>query len=177
MTTSSGTRRIVSGAVGRGQRVPWQPAASHLQSRDMPDLVIRDARIVDGTGAESVHGDVAVTGGRIEAVGRVTGRGEREVDAGGRVVSPGFIDLHTHYDCQLFWDRHATPSPWHGVTTVVMGNCGFTLAPCRPSDRHTIMRLLSFVEGMPLDTLQAAIPWRGRAIPSTSTRSSRAGSG
>ena len=131
----------------------------------MPDLVIRDARIVDGTGAESFHGDVAVSGGRIEAVGRVTGKGEREVDAGGRVVSPGFIDLHTHYDCQLFWDRHATPSPWHGVTTVVMGNCGFTLAPCRPSDRHTIMRLLSFVEGMPLDTLQAAIPWRWESYP------------
>jgi hypothetical protein len=131
----------------------------------MPDLVIRDARIVDGTGAESFHGDVAVTGGRIDAVGRVTGKGDREVDAGGRVVSPGFIDLHTHYDCQLFWDRHATPSPWHGVTTVVMGNCGFTLAPCRPSDRHTIMRLLSFVEGMPLDTLQAAIPWQWETYP------------
>ena len=131
----------------------------------MADLVIRDARIIDGTGAESMHGDVAVTGGRIEAVGRVSDRGTQEVDAGGRVLAPGFIDLHTHYDCQLFWDRHATPSPWHGVTTVVMGNCGFTLAPCRPSDRHTIMRLLSFVEGMPLDTLQAAIPWEWESYP------------
>jgi N-acyl-D-aspartate/D-glutamate deacylase len=131
----------------------------------MADLIIRDARIIDGTGAESVRGDVAVTGGRIEAVGRVAGRGDREVDAAGRALAPGFIDLHTHYDCQLFWDRHATPSPWHGVTTVVMGNCGFTLAPCRPSDRHTIMRLLSFVEGMPLDTLQAAIPWSWETYP------------
>ncbi len=125
----------------------------------MADLVIRNARIVDGSGAESVRGDVAVTDGRIETVGRVTARGTREIEAGGLALAPGFIDLHTHYDCQLFWDRHATPSPWHGVTTVVMGNCGFTLAPCRPTDRNTVMRLLSFVEGMPLDTLRAAIPW------------------
>jgi N-acyl-D-aspartate/D-glutamate deacylase len=124
------------------------------------DLVIRDARIVDGSGDPSYRGDVAVTGGRIAAVGRDVERGTQELDAGGLVLAPGFIDLHTHYDCQLFWDRHATPSPWHGVTTVVMGNCGFTLAPCRPKDRDTIMRLLSFVEGMPLDTLRAAIPWR-----------------
>ncbi len=126
----------------------------------MADLVVRDATIVDGTGAPSFRGDVAVTAGRIAGVGRVPERGAREIDAGGRALAPGFIDLHTHYDCQLFWDRHATPSPWHGVTTVVMGNCGFTLAPCRPKDRDTIMRLLSFVEGMPLDTLRAAIPWR-----------------
>jgi N-acyl-D-amino-acid deacylase len=125
----------------------------------MADLHIRGARIVDGTGRESFRGDVAVTDGRIEAVGAVAGRGAREIDADGLVLAPGFIDLHTHYDCQLFWDRHASPSPWHGVTTVVMGNCGFTLAPCRPGDRDTIMRLLSFVEGMPLDTLRAAIPW------------------
>src|SRR5262249_40089121 len=108
---------------------------------------------------------VAVTGGCIESVGRVAGKGEREGDAGGRVVSPGFIDLHTHYDCQLFWDRHATPSPWHGGPSGVMGNGGFTLAPCPASDRHTIMRLLSFVEGMPLDTLQAAIPWQWESYP------------
>jgi N-acyl-D-amino-acid deacylase len=126
----------------------------------MADLVIRDASVVDGTGRPAFHGDVAVAGGRIEAVGSGLARGAREIDAGGLVLAPGFIDLHTHYDCQLFWDRHATPSPWHGVTTVVMGNCGFTLAPCRPRDRDTVMRLLSFVEGMPLDTLRAAIPWR-----------------
>jgi N-acyl-D-aspartate/D-glutamate deacylase len=125
----------------------------------MADLIVRDARIVDGTGRDAIRGDVAVTAGRIEAVGRVAGRGEREIDASDLVLAPGFIDLHTHYDCQLFWDRHASPSPWHGVTTVVMGNCGFTLAPCRPTDRDTIMRLLSFVEGMPLETLRAAIPW------------------
>src|SRR5215468_830856 len=125
----------------------------------MPDLVIRDARVVDGSGGPSFRGDVAVTAGRIAGVGRDLERGDRELAADGRVLAPGFIDLHTHYDCQLFWDRHATPSPWHGVTSVVMGNCGFTLAPCRPKDRDTIMRLLCFVEGMPLDTLRSAIPW------------------
>jgi len=125
----------------------------------MADLVVRDALIVDGTGREAFRGDVAVAGDRIAAVGRVAERGRTEIDAGGLALAPGFIDLHTHYDCQLFWDPHATPSPWHGVTTVVMGNCGFTLAPCKPEHRDTIMRLLSFVEGMPLDTLRAAIPW------------------
>jgi N-acyl-D-aspartate/D-glutamate deacylase len=131
----------------------------------MADLVIRDAQVVDGSGAPSFRGDVAVRAGRIAAVGRDVERGAREIDAGGLALTPGFIDLHTHYDCQLFWDRHATPSPWHGVTTVVMGNCGFTLAPCRPKDRDTIMRLLCFVEGMPLDTLRAAIPWQWESYP------------
>src|ERR1700693_2140140 len=124
----------------------------------MADLVIRGAQIVDGSGRPSYRGDFV-------GVGRPAERGTTEIDAGGLALAPGFIDLHTHYDCQLFWDRHATPSPWHGVTTVVMGNCGFTLAPCRPADRDTVMRLLSFVEGMPLDTLRAAIPWSWESYP------------
>jgi N-acyl-D-aspartate/D-glutamate deacylase len=131
----------------------------------MPDLVIRDARIVDGTGSDPVRGDLAVDGGRITAVGRVAGRGTQEIDAGGLALAPGFIDLHTHYDCQLFWDPQATPSPWHGVTTVVMGNCGFTIAPCRPSDRETLMRLLLYVEGMPIETLRAGIAWSWEDYP------------
>ena len=123
----------------------------------MPDLMIRDAVLVDGSGSDPVRGDLAVDGGRITAMGRVAGRGTQEIDAGGLALTPGFIDLHTHYDCQLFWDPHATPSPWHGVTTVVMGNCGFTIAPCRPSDRETLMRLLLYVEGMPIETLRAGL--------------------
>ncbi len=131
----------------------------------MADLVIRGARICDGSGRDAVRGDVSVSGGRIDAVGTVGERGGREVDGDGLVLAPGFVDLHTHYDCQLFWDAQATPSPWHGVTSVVMGNCGFTVAPCAPTDRETLMRLLCFVEGMPLETLRAALPWTWESYP------------
>lgn len=131
----------------------------------MADLVIRRARICDGSGRDATQGDVSVSDGRIDAVGAVTARGTKELDGEGLVLAPGFVDLHTHYDCQLFWDAQATPSPWHGVTSVVMGNCGFTVAPCRPDDRETLMRLLSFVEGMPIDTLRAALPWSWETYP------------
>jgi N-acyl-D-aspartate/D-glutamate deacylase len=132
----------------------------------MADMVIRGATVCDGTGAPARRVDVALAGGRIEAVGDVSAKGAAVLDADGLVCAPGFIDLHTHYDCQLFWDASASPSPWHGVTTVVMGNCGFTLAPCKPEHRETLMRLLSFVEGMPLDTLRAALPWSWESFPS-----------
>ncbi len=125
----------------------------------MTSLVIRDALLCDGSGRAATRGDLAVTGGRITAVGRVAGRAATEIDAGGLALAPGFIDLHTHYDCQLLWDPQASPSPWHGVTTVVIGNCGFTIAPCKESDRETLMQLLLFVEGMPIDTLRAGIAW------------------
>ncbi len=125
----------------------------------MADLVIRGALLCDGSGREAARGDLAVTGGRIAAVGRVAERGARELDGAGLALAPGFIDVHTHYDCQLFWDPQASPSPWHGVTTVVMGNCGFTIAPCREADRETLMQLLLFVEGMPIETLRAGIAW------------------
>jgi len=95
------------------------------------DLVIRNGLIVDGTGAPARRGDVAVQGDRLAAVGAVSGRARREIEADGLVIAPGFIDPHTHYDAQLTWDPFASCSSWHGVTTVVMGNCGFTLAPCR----------------------------------------------
>src|SRR5262245_8712691 len=148
------TRRVL----GRRGRIWLQPAA-------MADLVIRGGLVCDGSGEAAVRADVAVTGGRIATVGRVADRGTHELDAGGLVVAPGFIDLHTHYDCQLFWDPSAGPSPWHGVTTVVMGNCGFTVAPCRPEHRETLMRLLQFVEGMPLDALRAGLPWSWEDYP------------
>ena len=125
----------------------------------MFDLIIRGAEICDGTGAPRHTGDIAIADGRIAALGAVTGGARRELRADGLVAAPGFIDVHTHYDCQLFWDASASPSPWHGVTTVVTGNCGFTIAPCREADRETLMRLLLYVEGMPLETLRAGIPW------------------
>jgi len=123
------------------------------------DLVIRGGMIVDGTGAPARSGDVAVRDGRISEVGRVTGRGEKEIDAGGLVVAPGFIDPHTHYDAQLTWDPLASCSSWHGITTIVTGNCGFTLAPCRPGDRGTLMRMLEYVEGMSLEAMEKGIRW------------------
>jgi N-acyl-D-amino-acid deacylase len=131
----------------------------------MPDLVVRDALLCDGSGREAVRGDLAVEGGRITAVGRVAARGTTELDGAGLALAPGFIDAHTHYDCQLLWDPSASPSPWHGVTTVVTGNCGFTIAPCRPDDRETLMRLLLYVEGMPLETLRAGIAWSWDDFP------------
>src|SRR5437667_160467 len=107
----------------------------------MADLVIRGALLCDGSGREAARGDLAVSGGRIAAVGRVAERGAREIDGAGLALAPGFIDVHTHYDCQLFWDPQASPSPWHGVTTVLMGNFGFTIAPCRAAERQTLMAL------------------------------------
>ena len=104
-------------------------------------------------------GDLAVSGGRIAEVGVVSARGAREVDAVGLVVAPGFIDPHTHYDAQLTWDPSASCTSWHGVTTIVTGNCGFTLAPCRPDDRFTVMKMLEYVEGMSLDAMQKGIRW------------------
>ena len=123
------------------------------------DLVIRGGFIVDGTGAPGQIGDVAVSGGRIVEVGTVTGRGTREVDARDLVVAPGFIDPHTHYDAQLTWDPSASCTSWHGVTTIVTGNCGFTMAPCRPQDRLTLMKMLEYVEGMSLEAMQKGIQW------------------
>ena len=123
------------------------------------DLVIRGGFIVDGTGAPGRTGDLSVSGGRIAEVGTVSGRGTREVDARGLVVAPGFIDPHTHYDAQLTWDPSASCTSWHGVTTIVTGNCGFTMAPCRPQDRLTLMKMLEYVEGMSLEAMQKGIQW------------------
>jgi len=119
------------------------------------DLLVRGGTIVDGSGAPPRDGDVAVKDGRIVAVGDVSARAERTIDARGRVVAPGFIDVHTHYDAQILWDRMLSISPWHGVTTVVMGNCGFGVAPTRPAHRGLVLRTLEKVEGMSLASLEA----------------------
>jgi len=117
------------------------------------DLVVRGGLVVDGTGSPGYGGDVAIDGGRIVAIGDVHSRGLREVDAGGRVVCPGFVDVHTHLDAQLFWDPMGSVSSWHGVTTVITGNCGFGIAPTRRADRELAVRTLETVEGMDAESL------------------------
>jgi N-acyl-D-aspartate/D-glutamate deacylase len=121
------------------------------------DLVIRGGTIVDGTGAPGARGDVGIRDGRIAALGDAPGSAPRTLDASDRVVAPGFVDIHTHYDAQVLWDRMLTISPWHGVTTVLIGNCGFGVAPTRPEHRGLILRTLEKVEGMSLDALEAGI--------------------
>lgn len=125
----------------------------------MLDLVLRNASIVDGSGKPAFTGDIGIRDGRIARVGTVTEKGAQEIDCGGDIAAPGFIDCHTHYDAQVFWDPMVTPSINHGVTTVVAGNCGFTLAPLsgRAEDGDYLIRMLSKVEGMPISTLKAAL--------------------
>ena len=128
------------------------------------DIVIRGGKVIDGTGAPGRLADVAVTGGKISAIGENLDA-SRVLDAEGCVVSPGFIDIHTHYDAQVFWDPALTPSCFHGVTTVVGGNCGFSIAPTLPEHRDTIARTLEKVEDMNVATLEAGIPWDFETFP------------
>src|SRR2546426_4193240 len=121
------------------------------------DLLVRGGLLIDGTGAPARPGDLGVRGGRIAALGTVTGTADRVLDAEGAAVAPGFVDIHTHYDAQVFWDRMLSISPWHGVTSVVMGNCGFGVAPTRPAHRDLMLRTLEKVEGMSLDALRTGI--------------------
>ncbi len=125
----------------------------------MHDLVIRGAEVADGSGAPLRMADVAVSDGRITEVGRVGGAAKQSVDGSGLVLSPGIVDVHTHYDAQLTWDSNATPSPALGVTTVVVGNCGFSIAPCPPECRDLIARNLAEVEGMSLTALRSGTNW------------------
>ncbi len=124
----------------------------------MLDLIIRNGALIDGSGADRVHGDIGVIGGRIVAMGTVDESAKRTIDAQGRVVAPGFVDPHTHLDAQLFWDPKASPSPLHGVTTAFAGNCGFTLAPITPDVVPYLVTMLSRVEGMPLESLKLGVP-------------------
>jgi N-acyl-D-aspartate/D-glutamate deacylase len=133
------------------------------------DLLLRNASLVDGTGAPARAADVAVTGDRIGAIAGpgelAAGAGTQVVDLDGLVLAPGFVDVHTHYDAQILWDGDLTPSSWHGVTSVVMGNCGFGVAPTRPEHRDTIVRTLENVEGMSMEALEAGIDWCFETFP------------
>jgi N-acyl-D-amino-acid deacylase len=133
--------------------------------RSMFDLVFRNALLLDGLGSAPRRGDLAVQSDRIAAVGEVDGTGATEIDAGDLALMPGIVDNHTHYDAQITWDPQLSPSPQLGVTTAVIGNCGFTIAPCRARDRELVMRNLTQVEGMSLDVLRSGIRWDFESIP------------
>jgi N-acyl-D-aspartate/D-glutamate deacylase len=129
------------------------------------DLVIRGGVVIDGGGADPCEADVAVAGGRIVTVGDVTAAGRNEIDAKGLVVTPGFVDIHTHYDGQVTWENRLVPSSCHGVTTVVMGNCGVGFAPCRPDEHDVLIRLMEGVEDIPHPVLVDGIPWSWESYP------------
>ena len=130
----------------------------------MLDLVIRNGMVIDGSGDQRRSGDVGVRDGRIVAIGEIVEEALQEVDATGLVITPGFVDIHTHFDAQVFWDTTLSPSPLHGVTTVIGGNCGFTIAPLEPEGADYLMRMLARVEGMPLAALQEGVPWNWRTF-------------
>jgi N-acyl-D-aspartate/D-glutamate deacylase len=131
----------------------------------MPDLVIRSGNIADGSGGELFEADVAIKDGRIIDVGKVTAKGKEEIDAKGKLVAPGFVDVHTHYDGQVTWSHDITPSSQNGVTTAIMGNCGVGFAPCRPSDHVRLIQLMEGVEDIPEPVLSAGIPWAWESFP------------
>ena len=125
----------------------------------MYDIIIRNGSIVDGTGAEPVSGDLAIKDGVIAAVGTVEGDAKETIDASGMMVTPGFVDIHTHLDAQIGWDPDMTPVSWHGVTTALIGNCGVTFAPCKPDDREFLASIMETVEDIPREAIMTGLPW------------------
>lgn len=130
-----------------------------------PDLVIRGGTIADGSGGELYEADVAISKGRIVEVGNVNATGREEIDARGKLVTPGFVDVHTHYDGQVTWSHDISPSSQNGVTTAIMGNCGVGFAPCRPADHQRLIQLMEGVEDIPEPVLEAGIPWEWESFP------------
>ncbi len=131
----------------------------------MHDLVIRNGKVVDGSGEESFMGDIAIDGDRITKVGLVEDQGKEEIDAKGHLVTPGWVDIHTHYDGQVCWDSYLTPSCWHGVTTVVMGNCGVGFAPVKPGTEEFLVQLMEGVEDIPGTALHEGVTWDWESFP------------
>jgi N-acyl-D-aspartate/D-glutamate deacylase len=131
----------------------------------MADLVIRNGTVIDGTGGAPFEADVAIAGGRIAAVGRIVAKDAEEIDARGMLVTPGFVDPHTHYDAQATWSSRITPSSWNGVTTTLFGNCGVGFAPCLPSQRDMLVKLMEGVEDIPEVVLTEGLPWNWQSFP------------
>ena len=136
-----------------------------MQTNTMHDLVIRNGKIFDGSGGEPFLGDIAIDDGKISFVGKVTNSGKEEIDAHNNLITPGWVDIHTHYDGQVSWDPYLTPSSWHGVTTAVMGNCGVGFAPVRPGDENFLIQLMEGVEDIPGSALHEGIDWDWETFP------------
>ena len=130
------------------------------------DLIIRNGTVMDGTGRAPIDADVAISGNRIAAIApKIPSAGAEEIDAKGKLVTPGFVDIHTHYDAQAVWDSHLAPSSWHGVTTAVIGNCGVGFAPCKPADREKLVELMEGVEDIPGAVMHEGLQWEWESFP------------
>ena len=132
------------------------------------DLIIKNGTVIDGTGAPRRQADVGIVDGKIAAIGKITESAKETIDAEGHVVTPGIIDAHTHMDAQVFWDALGTCSVWHGITSVVMGNCGFSLAPCAEKDKLLVMRNLERAEDISPEAMEAGIKWAVGDLPAVS---------
>ena len=136
-----------------------------MENNNLHDVVIRNGKIIDGSGKNQFTGDIAIDDGTISLVGNVEHSGRKEIDAKGNLVTPGWVDIHTHYDGQVCWDPYLTPSSWHGVTTVVMGNCGVGFAPVKPGDENFLIQLMEGVEDIPGSALNEGIDWDWETFP------------